>query len=62
MAKAEGLRGLRAKAQGESGLDRWRHELFRALTLACLAGLRTFSTGWVARGGHRHTSEVGPPR
>ena len=61
MAKAEGMRGLRAKAQGNNGLGRWRYELFRALTRACLAGLRTFSTGWDARGGHRHTSGVGPP-
>ena len=62
MAKAEGVRGLRVKALGESGLDCWRHELFRALTRACLAGLRTCSTGKDARGGHRHKSGVGPPR
>ena len=61
IAKAEGMRGLRAKAQGNNGLGRWRYELFRALTRACLAGLRTFSTGRDARGGHRHTSGVGPP-
>ena len=37
MAKSEEVCGLRAKAQGESGFDRWRHELSRALTRAYLA-------------------------
>ena len=62
MVKAEGLRGLRAKVRGEGGCDHWGHALTRAQTRSCLAGLRTCSTGKDARGGHRHTSEVGPPR
>ena len=44
MVKGEGMHGLRAKARGEGGRDRWGQALTRAHARVCPADGRTDST------------------